>query len=618
MDLVYTDDSHKDIGIIDSYDLDMAYGEDENNFELTIPRAGHCCTAGCLIYIDYTEYGGIVDDIKVNTSRDTIIYSGRTWHGIIESKVICPEAGDDYMILSGEANEIIGNLIKLLDLTDMFEASEEDSGISIEAYQMYRYVAGYTGMRQMLKEYGGKLKMAWIGGKVRLWAEYYIDYSQNDELDTTSIEISRTVLPVNHIICLGQGDLKDRAVIHIFTDEYGKVQPYAIKDTPLCDDDYILDESGKVISGVNEITQILDYPSADITENYIELLDKPEDWDSSCESYYEQNGDEYKSVSKLDVGYVLTRIQPYDWDVAYPDYYTRSGETYSGVSATTVYEMQTVKPSDWATKYDKYYFKSGSTYKAVESEKTEKYVRQTRQPVDWSKNYNKYYDFYSDGITSEYRSVSGVTRYKYRQQIRKPTDWESNCESYYRHATASELKAKPKTKYYSVSYIERTVNGKKVQIAPRWQRRTYLTRESYSVAPDWKANTRYTKVTKEQAPSWEADMYYTAIPNSAPIWSSNTYYAKSTEKVAPKWAAGYFKKLTDRYAVMVQDAQSKLTEAYNTDVIKVSLDDTDTEYDVGDLVGANEEVTGMTAVAEIIKKIIKIGTDNIEIRYEVK
>lgn len=617
MDLVYTDDRHKDIGIIDSYDLDMAYGEDENNFELTIPRAGHCCTAGCLVYIDYTEYGGIVDDIKVNTSRDTIIYSGRTWHGIIESKVICPEAGDDYMILSGEANEIIGKLIKLLDLSDMFEASGEDSGINIEAYQMYRYVAGYTGMRQMLKEYGGKLKMAWIAGKVRLWAELYIDYSQDEELDTTSIEISRTVLPVNHIICLGQGDLKDRAVIHIYADEYGRVQPYSTKDMPLCDDDYILDESSKVIFGVNEITQILDYPSAEITENYIELVDKPEDWDSSCELYYEQVGDEYKSVSKTDVGYVLTRIQPYDWDVAYPDYYTRSGDTYSGVPATTVYEVQLVKPSDWATKYDNYYSKSGSTYKAVESEMQENYVRQTLQPIDWSKNYNKYYDFYSDGVTSEYRSVSGVTRYKYRQQIRKPTDWESNCESYYRHATASELKAKPKTKYYSVSYIERTVNGKKVQVAPRWQRRTYLTRESYSVAPVWQANVRYTKVTKKQAPSWEADMYYTAIPNSAPIWSSNKYYAKSTEKVAPKWAAGYFKKVTDRYAVMVQDAQSKLSEAYNTDVIKVSLDDTDTEYDVGDLVGANEEVTGMTAVAEIIKKIIKIGTD-IEIRYEVK
>ena len=221
-------------------------------------------------------------------------------------------------------------------------------------------------------------------------------------------------------------------------------------------------------------------------------------------------------------------------------------------------------------------------------------------------------------MTSEYRSVSGVTRYKYRQQVRKPTDWDTNCESYYRHATAAELKKKPKTKYYKVEYLERTIKGKKVKVAPRWQKKTYVTSESYSVAPAWSAETRYTLVSKEQAPGWKTDTYYTRNDESPPTWAKNNYYAKTDAKTAPAWSKGYYKKVTDRYAVMVHDAISKIEEAYSTDTIQISLDDTDAEYDVGDIVGAHEDVTGMTAVAEIIKKIIKISNGNIEIKYEVK
>lgn len=52
-------------------------------------------------------------------------------------------------------------------------------------------------------------------------AEYIHDYSQDEEFDTSQVdfEVSRNYSPVNHIIALGQGDLADRAVIHIFADE---------------------------------------------------------------------------------------------------------------------------------------------------------------------------------------------------------------------------------------------------------------------------------------------------------------------------------------------------------------------------------------------------------------
>ena len=112
MDLIYADKNKKDIGIITSYDMDMAFGSDENNFIVKIDRSSHCCDEGYFIYVEGEEYGGIVDAIEVSTEEDEITYSGRTWHGILESRVIEPETGNDqtaeaekYINASGETEK---------------------------------------------------------------------------------------------------------------------------------------------------------------------------------------------------------------------------------------------------------------------------------------------------------------------------------------------------------------------------------------------------------------------------------------------------------------------------------------------------------------------------------
>ena len=56
MDLIYADDTGKDINIIDAYTLDLSYGDAENDFELKIDRASHCCQKGYMIYVDGEEY----------------------------------------------------------------------------------------------------------------------------------------------------------------------------------------------------------------------------------------------------------------------------------------------------------------------------------------------------------------------------------------------------------------------------------------------------------------------------------------------------------------------------------------------------------------------------------
>lgn len=604
MDLVYADQNKKDIGVLSAYNMDMAYGTDENNFECVIDRNDHCCQEGYFLYVENEEYGGIVDSIKVNTGKDEIFYIGRTWHGILESKVICPDDGQDYAIFDGDANSVLAQIIENLCVDNLFCADSEPSGIDISAYQMDRYITGYTGIKKMLKTFDAKLKIKWINGKVNLSAVLRHDYSQDEEFDTSQVDfiLQRNFKPVNHIICLGQGDLRDRAVIHLFTDENGGVLPYSFVDEPLQDSDYILDMSSRLLKQENEIVETLDYSNAEITENYIKLEAKPMDWNNNCESYYEQTDDGFDNVKREDATiYTLQKIQPYDWSVAYDKYFIKNGDSYDNVSSTTSYILQTSRPSDWSSKYENYFIKSGSGYKEVESKITESYIRQNKKPVDWSKSYKNYFVFYSDGVNSEYRSVDGVTKYKYSMQTRKPSDWADNYKNYYKKAKNGG--------YTQIS----------TQKAPVWKAKTYYTKYSYQVAPPWSKESRYTYQKKVSAPAWKSNTYYTKDVSAAPAWTKNKFYTQSDEKVVPKWTGNkYYKVVYDRYAVMVAKAIERFEEAHAADALSIDLAETEQCYDIGDLVGSTESVTGFESVQEVVKKIIKISNNDITVNYEVK
>lgn len=225
MDLIFATDEKIDIGVMQDFTFDLAFGSDENDFELTTDISNHVCRAGYFIYIENTEYGGIINRIKVQTDSNTLIYKGRTWHGILASRILEPDAGDDYLVCNGEANEVIGILIERMNLSELFRANVSDSGLMISNYKMNRYIDGYEGIRKMLSSVNAKLKIYFQEGFVVLSAEALVDYSQDEEFDSSQINFSveKDYKPVNHMICLGQGELKERTVIHLFADIQGKI-----------------------------------------------------------------------------------------------------------------------------------------------------------------------------------------------------------------------------------------------------------------------------------------------------------------------------------------------------------------------------------------------------------
>lgn len=568
MELIYTDKNRTEQGEFGQYIFDLAYGYSENDYELEIPLSDHCCEKDCFIYARGTEYGGIVDGMKPDADSGTIAYTGRTFHGILENRIIEPDAGYDYAVFNGDANVVVAEIIGRLQLADLFYVPDSVSGIDILNYQMPRYVGGYTGIIDMLADVDAKLKMEVKGKYIRLNVEPIMDYAHDEEFDASQIDFSieRNLNPVNHIICAGQGDLAERYIIHLFTDDNGGLLPYAKVDNPVGDSDYILDKTQQQLFGINEVAYFYDFPNAQVTYNYELLEERPTDWKTNFASYYTPKIEE---------------------DDAGEEYATGSYEKVEGESVDA-YSLLSQKPTDWADEYDSYYVKSSSTesgYSAAKGNEIKTYILQQNRPIDWIDNYSSYYERYQEGLSEWlYRSVSGIQHFKYYLQTRKPTDWANGYASYY---------MRKKGKYV-------TVSGKK--------------KGKKTVAPAWKAKKYYTrKELDSTAPVWMQNKYCTCITNTtAPAWTSGKYYEKNTVKISPNFASGmYYRQLEDHYAAMVKSAIEKLQEMLlAADKIGINLNgDEDVIYDINDLVGAKEYVTGLETAQHVTKKIVTIEKD---------
>lgn len=225
MDLIYTNSSFEDAGVLFDYSFDLAFGKDENDFELIVDVKNNCCERNSLIYVEGTEYGGIIDGIAIDTANDKLTYTGRTWHGVLSSKIIEPETSEAYYIVSGEANAVIRSLIRRLGLSVLFEADQTDSGLYISDYQFSRYVNAYEGIVSMLDSISAKMRIIFKNGRAVISALPIIDYSADEQFDNDqlALKVEKTFNTVNHLICLGKGELADRLCVHLYADSAGNI-----------------------------------------------------------------------------------------------------------------------------------------------------------------------------------------------------------------------------------------------------------------------------------------------------------------------------------------------------------------------------------------------------------
>lgn len=297
MDLIYTDVNRIDKGVLATYALDLSFGASENDFEMTLGAKEPVLSDGSFAYIEGTEYGGVIDGIKASTNSNTVTYKGRTWHGVLNSKVIEPNAGESHLIVSGDANELLAMLIDRLGLAGLFVAAGELSGINISKYQFHRYCKGYDGIRDMLGDNGAKLKIAWVNRAVQLSAVPVVDYTEAPEdSDTASLNVEKYSKKVNHLICLGKGELTEREVIHLYADQFGNI----------FDEQYYF--------GLDEITETYDNAnSEDLRKDGISTLKSLRNNDKAEISLKEANAIPYDigdivGASEIRTGITVTAI----------------------------------------------------------------------------------------------------------------------------------------------------------------------------------------------------------------------------------------------------------------------------------------------------------------------
>lgn len=231
MALIYTNGSHEDVGQMPACSLDLAFGSDENDFACAVSESDHCCEYGSYIYYvdtsngreDPTEYGGKVTTFHVDTAAKTVTYKGLTWHGILANKVIRPASGQDYKIVSGSIKSVIESLYTELGIGDLFKVESPEETYSLSNFKFDRYTDAYSGIRKMATSVGAKILLVFDGLHVITKILPIVDYSASDEWDADQFSFTATMSDrfINHLICLGKGELKDRVVVDLYMDGNG-------------------------------------------------------------------------------------------------------------------------------------------------------------------------------------------------------------------------------------------------------------------------------------------------------------------------------------------------------------------------------------------------------------
>ncbi|SHI42423.1 Gp37-like protein [Parasporobacterium paucivorans] len=251
MDFIIATDKKVELGYLNmSKTLDIDLGN-TNDFELTLDLDDwglNSYTYGYLLYANGTEYGGIIEDIKVNTQDNTIKLKGYTWRGLLVQKIIEPPAGIAYKTVSGDANTVMASLIGSV-FDGLIIADTELSGFTVN-YQFDRYTTMLAGLEKMLASVGARLNIYFdvtdmlvhLGAVAIMDYSDTLEYSQDHQIDFLTRDYR---CGINHLICLGSGELTAREVVHLYLQADGTIG------------------SLKYYSGLAERVAVFDYPNAE-------------------------------------------------------------------------------------------------------------------------------------------------------------------------------------------------------------------------------------------------------------------------------------------------------------------------------------------------------------------
>lgn len=252
--------------VFTAYDFEV--GEEDNSFQIDIKRQEYdYIPKNGRIYIPDTEYGGLFRRMETDTEQNAIRPGGMTWRGMMRKKIIMPPAGADYATDSGELNTIIANRLETA-LPGLFLGSAFDTGVTVSNFKYDRYCTLEEGLTKLLKSVGYRLDIRYSqpDKAVIVQAVPIADYSHQVEF-SSDMQLNYLMRMqgdgINHLICLGQGELRDRTVYHLYVDQNGNIS------------------TTQYYKGIYEVAEVYDYAGAELEdlkvsgrEHLLELMDQ--------------------------------------------------------------------------------------------------------------------------------------------------------------------------------------------------------------------------------------------------------------------------------------------------------------------------------------------------------
>lgn len=213
--------------------LDLEVNDGERDFELSVPLSTYDgkIQAGCRIFVEGTEFGGIIGETYTNTALNELTFRGYTWRGLLEKKLILPPDGEDYYVASGYMHNILGELLSECYLDSLFKIGAGVTAM-ISSHQFERFCTLRAGIEKLFKNVGCRMNISYNVGQPneRGWVEIsavpIVDYSDQIELSQDSqlnFRMTDKRNGVNHLVVGGKGELQERNILHLYVQEDGTI-----------------------------------------------------------------------------------------------------------------------------------------------------------------------------------------------------------------------------------------------------------------------------------------------------------------------------------------------------------------------------------------------------------
>lgn len=244
-------------GIQDNVTIDFDIG-DTNDVEIVCERG--FLDFGMYLICPGTEYGALIEEVDSWTSDSKETWMGNSFRRFLKEIVIEPPSGEDYRVVSGDAHDIMRELLKGA-YDQLFVIPDSPSGFQVENYKFDRYTDALEGFNKMLATQNARINIEIQQGgpnepffvvlsavPIQNLSEE-VEFSQDGRI---SINLKESRRGINHLICLGKGELKDRQVVHLYAQLDGSIL-----------------QDKKYYTGLQERTEVYDYSSAETMEDLI-------------------------------------------------------------------------------------------------------------------------------------------------------------------------------------------------------------------------------------------------------------------------------------------------------------------------------------------------------------